>query len=129
VKSETRSSRGRALHGVVIFFAVVFGMGPTVGDIGSCAQEETALDPVTFFALKGRIDCTRCNECSLAGKECAAACGGPWPTTFHAACRPLVHDGEVCLHALVDASCEDYATYTDETRPTAPSECQFCPLP
>lgn len=119
----------RCVHGLTILLAVVFGMGPTVGDIGSCGQAIDALDPVTFFALKARIDCMRCGECSLSGKECQAACTLPPATSFLPDCHPLVHDGEVCLHALQHASCDDYATYTDESHPTAPSECQFCPLP
>ena len=122
-------SGARAVHALTIFMAVVFGMGPTVGDIGSCNQDVDALDPVLFFAFKARIDCLRCGECSLSGRQCEAACTGAPATSFLPGCRPLVHDGEVCLHALTHASCDDYASYTDETRPTAPSECQFCPLP
>jgi hypothetical protein len=108
---------------------VVFGMGPTVGDIGSCAQEVDALDVPTFFAMKARLDCARCGECSLSGKECEAACTAPRRTSFLPGCAPLVHDGEVCLRALTHASCDEYASYMDEARPTAPSECQFCPVP
>jgi hypothetical protein len=118
-----------AVHVLTILMAVVFGMGPTVGDIGSCSQDVDALDPVLFFALKARIDCMRCGDCSLSGKQCEAACTAAPATSFLPGCRPLVHDGEVCLHALTHASCDDYASYTDETRSTAPSECQFCPLP
>ena len=119
----------RSFHALTILLAVVFGMGPTVGDIGSCGQDIDALDATTFFVLKARIDCTRCGECALAGKECDKACSSAPATAFLPGCHPLVHDGEVCLHALLHASCDDYATYVDETRPTAPSECQFCPLP
>jgi hypothetical protein len=119
----------RRVHAWTIVLAVVFGMGPTVGDIGSCNPEVDLLDPPLFFALKARIDCLRCGECTLSGKQCEAACSVSPPTSFLPGCRPLVHDGEVCLHALLHASCDDYASYTDETRPTAPSECQFCPLP
>ena len=123
----TRPSRG--VHALTIAFFVVFGMGPTVGDIGSCGQDVDALDPALFFALKARIDCLRCRECTLVGKKLRrGVLGGP-ATSFLPGCQPLVHDGEVCLHALIHASCDDYASYTDETRPTAPSECQFCPLP
>jgi hypothetical protein len=84
---------------------------------------------VTFFAIKARLDCARCGECGLSGTTCQTACSAAPPTSFFSGCRPLVHDGEVCLHALIHALCDDYASYTDETRPTAPSECQFCPLP
>jgi hypothetical protein len=120
---------GRRVHGLAIFLAVVFGMAPTVGDIGSCNQDVDPLDPATFFALKASIDCTRCRECELSAKPCQMACSAPPPTSFPRGCAPLVHDGEVCLHALLHASCDDYASYTDEAHPTAPSECQFCPLP
>ena len=124
-----RPAANRAIHGLTIFLAIVFGMGPTVGDIGSCNQEVDALDPALFFAIKARIDCTRCEECELSSTPCRTACTAAAPTAFLRGCRPLVHDGEVCLHALLHASCDDYASYTDESRPTAPSECQFCPLP
>ena len=129
VERERRAPHRRAAHGLAILLAIVFGMGPTVGDIGSCNQEIDPLDPAAFFAVKARIDCTRCAECGLSGKTCQTACTAPSLTSFLRGCRPLVHDGEVCLHALLHASCDDYASYTDDSRPTAPSECQFCPLP
>ncbi len=109
--------------------AVVFGMGPTVGDIGSCGQQIDELDAPTFFELKARIDCDRCRECDFGGMLCNRACNGTPATAFSSGCRPLVHDGEVCLRALLHASCDDYADYTNDAAPTAPSECQFCPLP
>jgi len=133
VRSETRRERrvidGRAVPGLTILLAVVFGMAPTVGDIGSCGQEVDSLDPPLFFAAKAHVDCTRCAECGLSGALCQAACSAAPPTSFLRGCRPLVHDGEVCLYALLHASCDDYASYTDESNPTAPSECQFCPVP
>ena len=130
MNGQVRGPRAsRKLHGVTIFLALVFGMGPTVGDIGSCNQEPNPLDPALFFVVKARIDCARCAECGLSSTPCRAACAGPPQTSFLRGCRPLVHDGEVCLHALLHASCDDYVSYTDESRPTAPSECQFCPLP
>jgi hypothetical protein len=119
----------RKVHGLTIVVAVVLGMGPTVGDIGSCNQDVDPLDPATFFALKAGVDCERCGECGLSGRPCQTACTATPPTSFLPGCHPLVHDGEVCLHALIHASCGDYASYTDESNPTAPSECQFCPLP
>ena len=120
---------GRRVRGLTIFLAVALGMAPTVGDIGSCNQEPESLDPGLFFAVKARIDCTRCRECGLDTTLCRTACTAPPATSFLRGCHPLVHDGEVCLHALLHASCDDYASYTDESRATAPSECQFCPLP
>jgi hypothetical protein len=117
----------RRRRGALMVLAVVLGMGPTVGDIGSCSQSPDPLDPGTFFDIKAGLDCERCGECGLRSKTCARACNQPPPTTFPQGCRPLVHDGEVCLRALIHASCDDYASYVDDTAPTAPSECQFCP--
>jgi hypothetical protein len=114
---------------LVAAIAVVFGMGPTVGDVGSCGQTVEDLDPVTFFEIKAGIDCLRCNECGLATEACDVACHGALPTAFPPRCKPLVHDGEVCLNALQFASCGTYASYVSDAAPTAPSECQFCPLP
>jgi hypothetical protein len=111
-----------------MLFAVVFGMAPTVGDIGSCGQSVDDLDAPTFFVVKGNTDCRRCNECGLTGPVCDEACNGTGPKAFAAGCQPLVHDGEVCLDALLYASCSDYATFVDPTNPRSPSECQFCPL-
>jgi hypothetical protein len=122
-----KESRRKVAHGLTMMVAVVFGMGPTVGDIGSCGQAVEPLDAPTFFEIKANIDCRRCGECGLGGKLCDGACQGTPVTSFAEGCRPLVHDGEVCLFALLDAPCDDYASYVDEASPTAPSECQFCP--
>ena len=83
-----------------------------------------------FFATKKKIDCDRCNECSLTSARCAEACNPKKPIqrSFAAACFPLVHDGEVCLRALRHASCADYAAYVDDAQPQVPTECNFCPL-
>jgi hypothetical protein len=117
----------RRWHGLTMLVAVVLGMGPTVGDIGSCGQAPDDLDPNTFFEIKSNVDCSRCQECGLRGQPCTSACNDPPPTSFPAGCHPFVHDGEVCLRALLHASCSDYESYVSETAPTAPSECQFCP--
>ena len=118
----------RALpRGLLMLFAVVFGMAPTVGDIGSCGQSVDDLDVPTFFGLKSQYDCQRCGECGLSRPLCDQACAGGEPATLPPDCRPLVHDGEVCLNAILYASCDDFATYTDPVAPKAPSECQFCP--
>jgi len=123
-------TRERRRHGLAVVLFVFLGMAPTVGDIGSCGQAADDLDAPTFFALKAQTDCTHCRECSLAGKRCDYACGSdPLPTSFPAGCHPLVHDGEVCLRALLEASCDAYTSYMNDAAPTAPSECQFCPLP
>ena len=121
---EPREGRRRA---ALIVLAVVFGIGATVGDIGSCGQATDELDPRTFFDIKAGLDCDRCAECGLRTNACDRACKEPAATTFPKGCRPLVHDGEVCLRALIHAACSDYESYVDDTAPTAPSECQFCP--
>ncbi len=117
----------RSRRSLLMVLAVVLGMGPTVGDVGSCAQPADQLDPRTFFDIKAGLDCDRCGECGLRTKLCNRACKDPPATVFPSGCRPLVHDGEVCLRALIHASCDDYTSYVSDTAPTAPSECQFCP--
>jgi hypothetical protein len=38
-----------------------------------------------------------------------------------------VHDGEVCLHAIDSAGCDEYQDYSKDQGRLSPSECQFCP--
>ncbi|HXN34033.1 MAG TPA: hypothetical protein VN894_19335 [Polyangiaceae bacterium] len=108
--------------------ALVFGAAPTVGDIGSCSQPVTDLDPQSFAVARKNVDCQRCTECALTDRTCRNACDptapgtAGWPVT----CRPLEHDGEVCIRALQAASCSDYAGYVDDAAPTIPTECDFC---
>ena len=110
--------------------ALVFGMAPTVGDIGSCGSPATDLDPGSFAAGRKSVDCQRCTECRLSTQTCRNACDpnapgtAGWPST----CHPLLQDGEVCLRALLSASCSDYASFVDDAAPTAPTECDFCRL-
>jgi hypothetical protein len=99
---------------------------PTAGDIGSCGQALEELDPVKFFTEKRRIDCQQCQDCELQSQSCEHACAGLGPSEFPAGCYPLVHDGEVCLRALRDASCSAYETYVADAAPAAPTECNFC---
>jgi hypothetical protein len=108
--------------------AVVFGMAPTVGDIGSCGQSPDPLDARVFFNVKAHTDCRRCDECGLSTHLCTSACDDPPAVAFPDGCSPLVHDGEVCLQALLHASCDDFASYVDDSAPSAPSECLFCPV-
>jgi hypothetical protein len=124
-----RRARDTPHKAAIAAIALLFGMGPTVGDVGSCGQAPDDLDAATFFEIKAGIDCERCGDCDLSSKACKTACSGELPTGFAPHCKPLVHDGEVCLNALSFASCDDYASYMSDTSPTAPSECQFCPLP
>jgi hypothetical protein len=136
----------------VALVALVFAAAPTAGDIGSCGQTVEDLDATKFFVKKAEIDCARCTECDVSsfacGRACsptktcdgdagadaggeggadAGACGVELPTAFLPGCYPLVHDGEVCLHALEAASCSDYAAYMADQGATAPTECNFCP--
>lgn len=108
--------------------AIFFLAAPTAGDIGGCGQKDDDLDPKKFFDAKQVSDCQRCVSCGFTTMACARACqrkaiGGSFPT----GCFPLVHDGEVCLHALSAASCGDYKQYVADDGATAPTECDFCP--
>jgi hypothetical protein len=123
-----RESRAQIALAVLAF---VFCTAPTPGDIGGCGQRPQELDPQIFFLSKASIDCQRCDECGLDTKSCQTACNNPdsYPMTFPDRCLPLVHDGEVCLRALLNASCGDYAEYMSDQAPTVPTECNFCPEP
>ncbi len=109
-----------------------FVIAPTPGDIGGCGQEAELLDAPAFFASKRSIDCKQCGECAFVFQTCAEACDPltPLPEAFPVGCFPLVHDGEVCLRALHNTSCNDYSGYmNDDPRSrSTPSECNFCPL-
>jgi hypothetical protein len=116
--------------GLVALFALAFGAGPTVGDVGACGKTATALDEGAFAAERKALDCRRCQECGLTTNTCRQACdpAAPSDVVFPPTCYPLAHDGEVCLRALEAASCDSYARYVDDVAPTEPSECQFCRL-
>ncbi len=108
-----------------------FVAAPTPGDIGGCGQSAQQLDAPTFFASKAYIDCDRCGACGFLTKPCKDACAAnaSIPRAFPDGCVPLVHDGEVCLRALNNASCSDYADYVTDNASTrsTPTECEFCP--
>lgn len=123
-----KKENDRRLLLLTALVALVFGTAPTVGDIGSCGQPAADLDAVKFFQAKRILDCRQCRGCNLDTASCEDACGRPPPDAFPEGCRPLVHDGEVCLDVLRAASCEDYAPWMSDISPTAPSECQFCPV-
>ncbi len=117
--------RGRLL---ALSFLLLFCAAPTPGDIGSCGQTPTSLDAGRFFAKKDAIDCAQCSSCRFRTEACLRACAaGNSAQTFPVGCVPLVHDGQVCLHALEVASCESYARYVREVLPEVPTECNFCP--
>jgi hypothetical protein len=118
-------ARQRLLLALGVLF---FCTAPTPGDVGGCGQDPQELDPETFFETKDSIDCTRCNECSFTSRICDRACSSKLSqVAFPEDCLPLVHDGEVCLRALLDASCDDYSAYVRDEGPEVPTECNFCP--
>ena len=107
---------------------LVFGTGPTVGDVGGCGKTATELDEGRFAGGRKTVDCQRCKDCALRSERCTRACDpkAASDVSFPSTCRPLLHDGEACLRALLAASCSDYATYVDDLAPAVPSECDFC---
>ncbi len=103
-------------------------MAPTVGDTGGCGRTASELDHERYENARKIEDCQRCQECAVTTERCGRACDPKalpeivLPDT----CRPLYHDGEVCLRALAAATCATYATYVDDLAPSSPSECNFC---
>lgn len=107
--------------------ALVFGVGATVGDIGSCGKAPLDLEASTFARARKSVDCERCTECDLTTVRCTEACADAASTdTFPPYCAPLYQDGLVCLRALLTASCSDYAQYVDDGVRLVPTECEFC---
>lgn len=121
----------RVRPGTVLRLALLvlfFTAAPTVGDIGSCGQAPDEMDPVKFYTAKQQLDCDRCTTCGLLSEACTRACEPALEQTdFPRDCRPLVHDGEVCLNALQASGCDDYRQYMSDFQPTIPTECNFCP--
>lgn len=112
----------------VVALLLAGAAAPTAGDLGGCGQEAVLLDEAKFFAAKARLDCTRCQDCSLVSRACTLACDGGDPeASFPEDCAPLVHDGEVCLRALADGDCDAYASWVADRYATVPTECAFCP--
>lgn len=120
---------GTRKRGLTTVVAVLLCAAPVPGDIGSCGQPIQRLDAGRFFSAKNVVDCRRCTECDVPSATCEHACDGEAApaSTFPTGCVPLVHDGEVCLRALLYASCDDYAGYMDDESPLVPTECNFCP--
>lgn len=112
----------------VIALLAALCMAPTAGDVGGCGREATELDVDDFARARKEEDCERCRACSIDNARCARACDPAKPPDIGlpATCKPLRHDGEVCLRALHAASCETFATYVDDVAPATPSECEFC---
>lgn len=116
---------GKAALGFVL---LAFCAAPVPGDVGGCGQEPQELDPGTFFASKQYIECAHCRDCGLETAACSRACEDELvQSSFPVDCVPLVHDGEVCLRALDDGSCEDFRNFMSDVAPQAPTECGFCP--
>ncbi len=120
--------RSRLIRALLALGVLAFCTAPTPGDVGGCSQPARELDGPTFFATKDYFDCQHCKECQFRSALCDRACGGELSQReFPADCLPLVHDGEVCLRALQDASCDEYAAYVRDQNTEVPSECNFCP--
>ena len=105
-------------------------MAPTPGDVGGCGTTPAELNVEDYAFARKSQDCERCRDCALTTHRCSRACDPNQPpdTALPTTCRPLVHDGEVCIRALHAASCGTYATYVSDTSPSQPSECDFCQI-
>lgn len=103
-------------------------MAPTVGDIGGCGTTAEAIAPERYESARKQLDCSRCSQCSIATARCQRACDPAQASdiVLPATCKPLVHDAEVCLRALLAKSCDDFAKTVADTSPETPSECLFC---
>jgi hypothetical protein len=124
-----KSAHAQALKLVLGFIALSFCAAPVPGDVGGCGQEAQELDPRTFFWSKQDIECEQCRACGIRTRACERACREELAQSeFPKDCVPLVHDGEVCLRALLDGSCSDFESYMSDGEPTAPTECNFCPV-
>jgi hypothetical protein len=118
----------RAVKFALGFIALAFCAAPTPGDIGGCAQDADELDPRTFFWSFQDSQCEQCQACGIDTAACQRACGDVLlQTEFAENCVPLVHDGEVCLRAVQQASCSDSREYLSDDDPSIPTECNFCP--
>lgn len=114
---------------VLALLALAFCAAPVPGDVGGCGQDPQELDPEIFFWSKQNIECQHCQDCDLTSAACERACGDVLvQVDFPEACVPLVHDGEVCLRALDDGSCQDFRSFMSDFTPTVPTECNFCPV-
>ena len=110
------------------FIALAFCAAPVPGDVGGCGQEPQELDPATFFWSLQGTECDHCRQCALTTAGCERACGETLvQSEFPKDCVPLVHDGEVCLRALQNGSCDDFREYMSDSAPSIPTECDFCP--
>lgn len=120
-----RTSRGAL---VVVALLGVLSAAPTPGDVGGCGSDVRLLDRDVYARARKTQDCKRCEDCGIRSDRCTRACDAASSpeTVVPASCRPLFHDGEVCLRARADVSCATFARYVDDVAPTSPSECEFC---
>jgi len=110
------------------FLALAFCAAPVPGDVGGCGQSAQELDPETFFWSLQDSECQQCKDCEIQTKACHRACADVLTqNAFPKDCAPLVHDGEVCLRRLQQASCSEARDYLSDADPTLPTECNFCP--
>lgn len=125
---ETKPRKGTLGLSLVVAVLGMLLMAPTVGDVGGCGTDAQLLDRDRYSAARKREDCDRCRDCGVETQRCVRACDPTIPpeVVLPATCRPLLHDGEVCLRALAAASCDSFASYVDDVAPTSPSECEFC---
>jgi hypothetical protein len=108
--------------------AALFCMAPTAGDVGGCGKTAVELEEGDYNYTRKIVDCDKCRTCELATARCTRACDGPIDgyVRFPETCRPLRHDGDVCIRALRAAPCDAYARYVADEEPETPSECDFC---
>jgi len=103
---------------------------PTVGDVGSCNERADPLGAPEFFGARVDLECGKCRSCGIDSRQCTLVCeqskNGTYPRAFPQGCHPVIHDGEVCLHALDAQSCGDFADVVSDA-PIVPTECDFCP--
>ena len=121
----------RRMLSLVVAVLGVLVMAPTAGDTGACGRTATELERDRYTNARKIEDCQRCGECGLDTARCLRACDpkAPPEIVLPPTCRPLYHDGEVCLRALAAAGCDTFATYVDDDAPANPSECDFCRVP
>jgi hypothetical protein len=110
--------------------SLAFAAAPTAGDIGGCGAPAEEISEERYVVSRKHTDCRRCTECGLQTQRCVAACDEKAPPDIDlpSSCHPLVHDAQVCLNALVAASCGAFASYVDDDAPSSPPECDFCRL-
>lgn len=106
---------------------LAFCAAPVPGDIGGCSRPAEPLNAEAFFEDKRAVDCSRCRECGLESHACEEACSARTLASLSDGCVPLEHDGQVCLRALLAASCDQVRGYMRDAGATAPTECDFCP--